>query len=185
MFESPCVAPPSDGTNPEPSSRIATSRSGAPPPDRDPGPSGACVLAGVPEPLLDDAEHLDLLVGCQAHRGVDVELHLELAVGGQEVDVSPECRVERRRPRGRRERESREAGLGLGCLRCLLELRDRLADVGAGLEHRRVRGDRKEVLGEAVVDLARHPRALLGDGAAELGGEHPAPHADHEDDVAE
>ena len=49
------------------------------------------------------------------------------------------------------------------------EARQGLGGIGAGLEHRRVRRDREQVLREAVVDVARDPRPLLGDGAPELG----------------
>ena len=42
-------------------------------------------------------------------------------------------------------------------------------ELGARLEHADLGRDRKEVLGETVVDLARDAGPLLGDGAAELG----------------
>ena len=42
--------------------------------------------------------------------GIDLELDVERAVGGEELDVAPQCRVERRRTARRRQREDREAG---------------------------------------------------------------------------
>ena len=116
---------------------------------------------------------------------VDLELDLELAVGGEEVDVAAQRRVERRVPARRREREHREPRLLLRRGGRLLEPRQRLRRVGAGLEHARVRRDREQVLREPVVDLARHARALLGDRAPELGEADRAPHADEQDAVRE
>jgi hypothetical protein len=46
------------------------------------------VLAHVREPFLHDPEDLDLLVGREPDAAVDLELDLEPAVGGQDVDVS-------------------------------------------------------------------------------------------------
>ena len=57
---------------------------------------------------------------------VDLELDLERAVGGEEVDVAAQRRVERGRAAGRREREHGEARLLLGGRRRLLQLRQRL-----------------------------------------------------------
>ena len=48
-----------------------------------------------------------------------------------------------------------------------------------------MRRDGEEVLREPVVDLARETRALVGNGATELGGLDRAPDADAEDAVAE
>ena len=52
------------------------------------GPPGLRVLAGVGEPFLDDAEDLDLLVGREPDPVLDLEVDLEPAVGGEEVDVT-------------------------------------------------------------------------------------------------
>ena len=90
-----------------------------------------------------------------------------------------------RRAAGRGEREHREARLLLRCGRRLLQPGQRLRRVGAALEHARVRRDREQVLREAVVDLARDARALLGDGAAELGEADRPPDADEQDAVGE
>ena len=49
--------------------------------------------------------------GREADRGVDLEVDLELAVGGQELDVAAQRRVERGGAARRREREDREARL--------------------------------------------------------------------------
>ena len=48
-----------------------------------------------------------------------------------------------------------------------------------------MRRDREEVLREPVVDLARDARALLRDGAAELGAADRAPDADEQHAVRE
>src|ERR671922_2147465 len=138
------------------------------PADDDLSPPRARVLAHVREPLLDDPEHLDLLVGRERDPVVDLELDLELAVGGQELDVAPKSRVEGRRAARRRQRQDREA-------RLLLRRGGRLPEPGndllrrrAVLEHARVRRDGEEVLREPVVDLARDARPLLADRATEL-----------------
>ena len=65
--------------------------------------------ACVRKPFLDDAENLDLFVRRQLNRGVDVELDLESAVCGEEVDVASERSVERGATRRRRECEHGEA----------------------------------------------------------------------------
>ena len=52
------------------------------------------MLAHVREPLLHDPEDLDLLVGREREAGIDLQLHVELAVCGEDVDVAPESRVE-------------------------------------------------------------------------------------------
>src|SRR5919198_737530 len=147
------------------------------------GPSRASVLPRVREAFLHDSEDLDLLVGRKPDPVLDLEIDLELAVRGQEVDVAPQRRVEWRRAAGRREREHCEPRLLLGGLRGLLQLRQRRFRRGAVLEHARVRRDREQVLREPVVDLARHSGALLGDGAAEFGEADRAPDADEEDAV--
>ena len=54
------------------------------------------MLADVCQSLLDDPEDLDLLVGGEVSRGVDLELDLELSIRGQEIDVAAERGVERR-----------------------------------------------------------------------------------------
>ena len=143
------------------------------------------MLADVREPFLHDPEDLDLLVGREPDRAVDLELDLEPAVGGQDVDVAAQRRVERRGPARRREREDREPRLLLREQRGLLQARHRFVDRRAVLEHRRVRRDREEILREAVVDLARDACTLLGDSASELGELDRAPRADEDDDVRE
>src|SRR5207302_990633 len=50
---------------------------GEPPADLDFGAGRVRVAADVPEPLLDDAEDLDLLVRSETDRRVDLEVHLE------------------------------------------------------------------------------------------------------------
>ena len=57
-------------------------------PDRHLGARRVRVLADVREPFLHDAEDLDLLVGGEPDAVVDFELDVELAVGGQHVDVA-------------------------------------------------------------------------------------------------
>ena len=100
---------------------------------------------------------------------LDLEVDLEPAVGGEEVDVAAERRVERRGAARRGEREHGEPRLLLRRGGRLLELRQRPLGVGAVLEHARVGRDGEQVLREPVVDLARDACALLGDRAAELG----------------
>src|SRR5438105_4589191 len=58
------------------------------------GPACARMLARVREPLLDDPEDLDLLVGGEPDPILDLEVDLELAIGREEVDVTAESRVE-------------------------------------------------------------------------------------------
>ena len=153
--------------------------------DPDLGVVGARVLADIREPFLDDAEHLDLLVGCEQDRRIDLDVHVERAVRGEKLDVAAERRVEGSRPAGRGQGEDREARLLLRGRRRLLQLRQRLVERCARLEHAGVRRDGKEVLREAVVDLARDAGSLLGDGTAELGEADRAPDADEQDAVAE
>ena len=143
------------------------------------------MLAHVRETLLHDAEDLDLLVGGEVHAGVDVELDVERAVGGEELDIPAQRRVERRRAARGREREDGEAGLLLCEQRRLFQSRQRVLGSGAGLEHRRVRRHGEEVLRQAVVDLACDARSLLGHRAAELRETDRAPRADEDDDVRE
>src|SRR5207253_7388427 len=81
------------------------------------GPPGARVLAGIREAFLDDPEDLDLLVGRETDRILDLEVDLELPVRGEEVDVPAQRRVEGRRAAGRREGQHREARLLLRRLR--------------------------------------------------------------------
>jgi len=53
------------------------------------------VAADVCEPLLDDPEDLDLLVRAELYCSLDLEIDIELAVSGEELDVAVERRVER------------------------------------------------------------------------------------------
>src|SRR5919201_4713160 len=138
------------------------------------------VLARVGEPFLHDPEDLDLLVGREPDAVLDLEIDLQLAVGGEEVDVASQRGVEGRRAAGRRQRQDGEARLLLSRGRGLLQLGERLCGIGAALEHRRVRGHGEEVLRQAVVDLPRDAGALLRDGAAELGETDRAPDADQQ-----
>ena len=103
----------------------------------------------------------------------------------EEVDVAAKRRVEGSAAGGRRECEHGEARLLLRRERGLLQARERLGLVGARLEHRDVRRHREQVLREAVVDLPRDARALLGDRAAELGDADRPPDADDQHDVGE
>ena len=139
----------------------------------------------VREALLDDAEELDLLVRVEAHVRVDLEVDLECAVGGQQLDVALQRGVERRDTCRRRESEDCEAGLLLRRLRRLLDLRDELLGGPALLEHRRVCRDREQVLRETVVNLACKSRAFLRDRATELGCLDRPPNTDAEHAVAE
>ncbi len=50
----------------------------------------AC-FADVRKSLLDDPKDLDLLVGGQVSRGIDLELDLELTVRGQELIRTRKC----------------------------------------------------------------------------------------------
>ena len=138
------------------------------------------VLADVREALLHDAEHLDLLVRREADRRVDFEVDLEHAVRRQELDVAAKRGVERRGAARGGEREDREARFLLCEQGSLLQARRDFLDRRARLEHRCVRRDGKEILREAVVDLARDARALLRDRAAELGEADRAPGADED-----
>src|SRR6476619_692083 len=56
--------------------------------DHDFGSGGVRVLAHVGETLLHDAEDLDLLVGRKPDVGIDLQVDLQLSVGGQELDVA-------------------------------------------------------------------------------------------------
>src|SRR5437016_578168 len=145
----------------------------------------ARVLADVCESLLDDPEDLDLLVRGERDSAVDLQLDLELAVGGQELDVATEGGIEWRRAARRRQGQDGEARLLLRAGRGLLELRGHLIDCRAAFEPACVRRDREEVLREPVVDLPRDPGTLLGDGAAELRGADRAPDADEQHAVGE
>ena len=113
------VAVVGDGDEPLPERALA---------DRHLGPRRVRMLADVREPLLDDAEDLDLLVGREADRPVDLELDLEPAVGRQHVDVAAERGVERSSAARGREREDREARLLLREDRRLLDPRSALLD---------------------------------------------------------
>ena len=61
------------------------------------------MLADVAEPLLDDPEDFDLLVRREADRRIDLEVDCEGAVGGEELDIPMERRVEGCRPARRGE----------------------------------------------------------------------------------
>src|SRR5581483_2781466 len=150
-------------------------------PDHDLRPRRARVPPNVAQAFLDDPEDLDLLVRGEPDVRVDLELHLEAPVGGQELDVAAQGGVEGRGTARRREGEDREARLLLRERRRLLEPRRDLLHRAARLEHLRVRRKREQVLGETVVDLPRDACALLGDGAAELRGADRAPGSDEDD----
>ena len=139
------------------------------------------VPARVAETLLDDPEHLDLLVRREPDLRIDVELDVELAVRREDLDVAAQRGVEPRRAARRREREHREPRFLLRRGRRALQAREDLLERRAGLEHAHLRRDREQVLRETVVDLARDARALVRDRPAELGlGDRP-PHADEQD----
>src|SRR5947209_20437807 len=95
-----------------------------------------------------------------------------------DVCSSDLSRVERRATRCRRERENRVARLLLRRQCSRLQRRHGGCDVGAVLEHRRVRRDREEILREPVVDVAGDPCPLLSDCAPELGGADRPPDSD-------
>ena len=119
------------------------------------------------------------------HAVVDLELDLEAAVGGEEVDVAAQGGVERRRPAGRREREDGEACLLLRGGGSLLQARKDLVLGRARLEHAGVGGHGEEVLRQPVVDLSRHARPLLRHRATELRRADRTPDADEENTVRE
>ena len=104
------------------------------------------MLANVRQPFLHDPEDLDLLVRREVDRRVDLELDVEGAVRREHLDVPAQRRVERRRAARRGEREDRVARLLLGEHGGLLQRRQRLVDGRPGLEHRRVRQHREQVL---------------------------------------
>ena len=143
------------------------------------------MLAHVGETLLHDPEDLDLLVGREADRRVDLELDLEHAVGGEEFDVTPQRGVERCGSAGGGEGQDCEARFLLREQRRLLQTRRDLLDRRAGFEHGGVGRDCKEVLRETVVDLPRDACALLGHRAPELGESNRAPGADENQEVGE
>src|SRR6266700_3531489 len=58
------------------------------------GVRGVRVLADVAESFLNDSEHFDLLVRCKPDCRIDVELHRELPVRSEEVDVTSQRCVE-------------------------------------------------------------------------------------------
>ena len=105
MFRKPCPAVGASGGKPSPSSSIGDEplARGAPA-DHDLGVGCVRVTPDVPEPFLDDAEDLDLLVRSEADRLVDLEVDGELAVGGQELDVAAQRGVEWGGPTRRRQR---------------------------------------------------------------------------------
>src|SRR5579872_4615575 len=153
--------------------------------DRHLRPGRVRVLADVGEALLHDAEDLDLLVGGEADRAVDLELDVELAVRGEELDVPPQGCVEGGGAARGRQREDREARLLLRELRRLLQPRRDLLERCARFEHRRVRRHGEQVLRETVVDLPRDARALFRDSAAKLCEADRAPRADEDERVRE
>src|SRR4029450_7671500 len=84
------------------------------------------------------------------------------------LPAPPERAAEPSVAAGRRESEDREARLLLRERCGVLEPADGPVRRRAALEHRRMGRDREQVLGEAVVDLARDPGPLLGHCATEL-----------------
>ena len=185
MFFSPCPAAASAAVEADAVVADADDPPAEPLADPDLRALGARVLAHVREPLLDDPEDLDLLVGRKQDRRVDLDVDLQHAVGGQELDVAAQRRVEGSRAARRRQRKHCEARLLLRGRGGLLQLRQRRLERRTGLEHARMRGDGEEVLREAVVDLPRDPRALLGDRTAELGEADRPPDAHEQDSVGE
>ena len=149
-------------------------------PDADDRGSRVRVLPHVREPFLDDPEDLDLLVGREVHTLVDLDVDLEQAVCGQELDVAPERCVERRASTRRRQRQHCEACFLLGRDRELLDAGDRLVGDLSALEHARVRRECEEVLRETVVDVAGDASAFVGDRAPELGRADRPPDADEQ-----
>ena len=134
------------------------------------GPTGLACLRAFGEPFLHDPEDLDLLVGREPDPVLDLEVDLEPAVGGEEVDV-PAQRASRtarsRRPtRARAPRTAPPAARPRrppSAAAASSPGRRRSASMLACVE------TAKQVLREPVVDLARDARPLLRDGAAELG----------------
>ena len=185
MFFSPWPAPDASPSNPVPSSRTMTTRLPARCSIVTSARRAPACRRAFARPSCTMRKISICSSGARRHRGVDLDLDVQHAVGGEEVDVPLQGRVERRRPRRRRERQHREARLLLGRLGGVLELGQDLVQRGAGLEHADLRGEREQVLREAVVDLPRDARALLGDGAAELGLADRAPHADEQHDERE
>ena len=94
MFFNPCPAAADSPSKPSPSSRTQHEALVVAHADHDLGSRGVRVLAHVGETLLHDAEDLDLLVRREPDVGVDLEVDLELSVGGQELDVPAQRRVE-------------------------------------------------------------------------------------------
>src|SRR5215203_886658 len=101
------------------------------------------MLPDVREAFLDDAEDLDLLVRSELDAGIDLQLDGELAVGGQDVEVTTERGVERRVAAGRRERQDREARLLLSERSDILQPLHGAVGRSATLEHRGVGRDRE------------------------------------------
>ena len=181
MFFRPWPAAISASSKPEPSSTTLTKRS----PARSSIRTSARRAPACLREFLDDAKHLDLLVGGEPDPILDLEVDLELAIGREEVDVTAESRVEGCRAACRRERQHGETRLLLGRGGRFLELRERRLGRSAVLEHGRVSRDRKQVLRQAVVDLSRDACALLGHGPAEFGEADRAPDADQQHAVGE
>ena len=117
---------------------------------------------------------------------VDLEVDLELAVGGEEVDVAAQRGVERRRCRPRtRARGSRSAPPAARPRPPPSAARASASGRRPASSIARVRRDGEEVLREPVVDLARDARPLLRDRAPELGVADRPPDADEQDPVGE
>jgi DNA-binding NarL/FixJ family response regulator len=141
---------------------------------------GAGVAASISKPLLDDPEHLDLLVGREPDLRVHVQLDVDLAVGRENFHVPTQRGVEPCRASRRGQSENREACLLLRRGRSLLETRQDVLERSARLEHADLRGDCEEVLSEAVVNLARDAGSFVGNGPAELGLRDRPPHPDEQ-----
>jgi hypothetical protein len=148
--------------------------------DRDLDVARACMPTRIPEAFLDDAKHLDLLVRGKPHLGVDIHLDVEFAVGAEDFHVATERRIEPGGSSGRRQREHGESRLLLRQCGGDLQLWEHLRRRSSRLEHAHVRRDGEQVLGETVVDLPGDPRALVGDGPAELGLGDGTPNTDEE-----
>ena len=186
MFFRPCPAAADSPSKPSPLSRTEHEALVDARADHDLGPRGVRVLAHVRQAFLHDAEDLDLLVRREPDVGIDLEIDLELSVGGQELDVAAQRGVERCVSGGGGQCEDREARLLLRRVRRPPRSLAIVSSCGAPvLQHRRMRRDGEEVLRETVVDLARDPRAFLGDGAPELRVADRAPGAGEQQPVGE
>ena len=186
MFRRPCPRLSASSTKPSPSSTIRTTRW----PSRRPISTVARRALAWRRTFARPSWTIRKISICSSGpsstRALDLEVDVELAVGGEELDVAVERRVERRRASRRREREHGEPGLLLRGVRRLPEPRhDTARRVGAAGQQARLRRHGEQVLREAVVDLARDPCALLRDHAPDLGRADRAPDADEQDRVGE